>query len=197
MELQEIIDDLAYALKEKDKIAPVEKKYKPGIGPHGEDRQIQLALDFLKTSPSKKDIYETVNKQKYPDDLKTCDIVIPNEYAIEVKLLRPLGDNGKENGTNWLSKILYPFESNTSAIGDVLKLKNSKFEIKKAIILLSYRPEDDEIVQDKILTTLQCFEKITKDVLNINIGMMVKSTFKNLIHPVHNLGEIFGWEIME
>lgn len=61
-------------------------------------------------------------------------------WAIEVKLLRFLGDNGKVND-NILMHILSPYEAHHSAVTDCVKLATSGFLQRKAIIIIGFEAE--------------------------------------------------------
>jgi hypothetical protein len=63
--------------------------------------------------------------------------VIPGAWAVEVKLARPFGDNGKP-AERWSENLLYPYKGNTSSLGDCLKLLESEFTERKAILIIGY-----------------------------------------------------------
>ena len=191
MELQDIVDDLAFALKQVDSTRPVEKKYKPGIGPHGEDNARDLAINYLQGLENKKEIYKDVGPQKYPETGQQCDFVIPSQWAIELKLMRPFGNNDKEV-EQWSNKIIHPYYGNKSSVGDALKLSESAFKERKAVVLFAY--EHQEPILDKE-PTLKTFELILTNVLGLDIGDRVTATVNNLVHPTHNVLHVIGWEI--
>jgi hypothetical protein len=67
--------------------------YQPGIGPHPEDRAVDLIvaeLTFLRPD------WRIALRQWYPGSKQTCDLLWgnPPEWAIEIKMFRPNGDNG-------------------------------------------------------------------------------------------------------
>tara|TARA_Y100000991_G_C21905036_1_gene319774 strand:- start:242 stop:823 length:582 start_codon:yes stop_codon:yes gene_type:complete len=193
MNIEKFATDFAKALKLADEKRPREKNYKPGIGPHEEDHQVELALEVLNGQGK----YIECGKKKYPNSREECDLVIDGKLAVEFKLLRPLGNNGKDDDKRWLIKILYPSYGNVSAIGDVLKLKQSGFSEKKVIALLTYFPINNNEVKEKIDTTLTCFEFILNEVYKVQLGERVSEKFNDLIHPVHNTGVLHCWEIKE
>jgi hypothetical protein len=45
--------------------------------------------------------------KRYPNSRRQCDLVIPGEWAVEFKLLRPFGDNGAE-AEDWSENVLHP-----------------------------------------------------------------------------------------
>jgi hypothetical protein len=50
------------------------------------------------------------------------DLLITGAWALEFKLARSYGDNGKDE-ENWSVNLLHPYEGNTSASGNCLKLQ--------------------------------------------------------------------------
>jgi len=62
-------------------------------------------------------------RECYPESKQTCDILIgdPVDWAIEIKMFRPNGDNGKPDDTA-IKDILSPFSSDRSALTDCIKL---------------------------------------------------------------------------
>ena len=181
--LQEIINDFAKAFKEIDSRELSEKAYKPGIGPFGEDRAVGDALAYLK---EKDTYYESAYTTK-----RCPDLMVPSHWAIEFKLMRPHGDNGAV-GEFWSKKILYPYPGSTSAIGDCFKLINSGLQERKGIIIIGYEHAPPKI---DLTITARAFEAIAKEVLGIQMSDRCTAEFTDLIHPVHQTGKLFGWEI--
>jgi hypothetical protein len=105
MTIAELTDQFTSVLKAVDSEKPQEegKSYKPGIGPFTEAGAIELALAKLRTSRGWK---EAETEKSYPSDGRMhCDIYIPHDWAVEVKLLRPFGDNGRELATGQFSEV--------------------------------------------------------------------------------------------
>src|SRR4051812_17688508 len=112
LELAEIVRDLALVLKAVDATAPVGKSktrtYKPGVGPLTEAAALSAAYAHLLTSkPSK---YCRCS----PREL--CDMTIQDDWALEAKLIRPFGDNGKP-AEHWSENVLHPYAGNISSLG--------------------------------------------------------------------------------
>jgi hypothetical protein len=61
----------------------------------------------------------------------------PWEWAIEVKMLRFMGDNGKLND-NIVMHILSPYPEHRSALTDCTKLVTSQLGVHKAIMIYGY-----------------------------------------------------------
>ena len=87
MELQTFVNEFADALATVDHSAAEHKHFQPGIGPFGEAPAVREALAVLqKTRPSS---YLSAVIRRQPD------LIITGEWAIEFKIIRPFGDNGK------------------------------------------------------------------------------------------------------
>ena len=197
MELAEIITDISDALKAVDQEKPSEMKqkggyYLPGIGPHNEDHLRDFAIKHLKEDPEKKHYYLNAGPKYYIGNSQECDLVIPGEWAIELKLLRPYGDNGNE-ADHWSNKILHPYYGNKSSMGDVLKLIRSGFSERKAIILFGFEHADPKI---DIEMVLRSFEIILLEVHGISLSSRINIKRGGLVHPVFQTLRVIGWEII-
>lgn len=62
-----------------------------GAGPYGEPQLVRYIADWLKVDGPFKDRARTK---------RTPDLLIEGEWAIEIKVARPFGDNGKQ-AENW------------------------------------------------------------------------------------------------
>jgi hypothetical protein len=81
--------------------------YQPGIGPHTESQTTRLALDAVAGSRG----VQYASEVPYPTSPRTkCDVCVsePDAWAVEIKMLRMMGDNGKPND-NMLMHILSPY----------------------------------------------------------------------------------------
>jgi hypothetical protein len=125
--------------------------------------------------------YQDASPKQYPNSRQQCDLVIPDEWAIEFKLLRPFGDNGKE-AEHWSENVLHPYPGNVSSIGDCIKLIESGFSERKAIIVFGYEHSPPQI---DITRAIDAFEVIAKQVVDIELGERHSANFGPLIHPVH------------
>ena len=125
MELDGVVTLIADTLKEFDSLAPTRKNYKPGIGPFGE---VELIKELSKRLTDKGYISTTA---------RTPDLTFNNEWALEFKIIRPYGDNGKV-AENWSVNLLYPYKGNISAMGDAFKLIDYQKDIRKAIFVIGY-----------------------------------------------------------
>jgi hypothetical protein len=96
MELEEIVSDIASALSALDAVGSRFREFQPGVGPFGEPQLVKQISVYLNTLAK---YGGTVQTKRCPD------LLIPNQWAIEVKITRPYGDNGKE-AENWSVNLL-------------------------------------------------------------------------------------------
>lgn len=126
--------------------------------------------------------YVTTPKQK-------CDLSFgdPPLWAIEVKMARFKGNNGKPDDTS-LKDLLSPYEADRSALTDCLKLARDPLADRKALIVYGFdypeRPMDPAIEALELLARQQ-----------VELGPRETATLGPLVHPVHSLGRVFGWEV--
>jgi hypothetical protein len=97
--------------------------YQPGIGPHAEDLAVRLTLDELRRMPKYAGM-QFGQALPYPRaPRQRCDVWIgqPVEWAIEVKMARFRGDNGKPDDTS-IKDLLSPYDKDRSALPALLHL---------------------------------------------------------------------------
>ena len=126
----------------------------------------------------------------YPErQRQRCDLVIgdPAEWAVEVKLLRLLGDNGKLND-NMLMHVLSPYPAHRSALTDVAKLRSSGFVCHLAILIYGFDYEDWPMEP-----AVQAFETLA--LVQASFLDRAVVPFDALVHPVHKSGRVYAWEI--
>jgi hypothetical protein len=194
--LGDIVSDFADAFKAVDETRPQgasrTRTYKPGIGPLTEADAVNRALQSLKEG-TRASYYRDASPKRYPNSRQQCDLIIPEEWAIEFKLLRPFGDNGAE-AEHWSEHALHPYPGNVSSIGDSIKLIESGFPERKAIVIFGYEHSPPLI---DISIAIESFEAIAKQVVGIELGARQSAQFGPLVHPVHQLGKVFGWQVLE
>jgi len=195
LSLSEVVSDFADAFKAVDETRPQgasrTRTYKPGIGPLTEADAVNRALEHLKEG-RRSSYYRHASPKRYPSSRQQCDLVIPNEWAIEFKLLRPFGDNGAE-AEHWSENALHPYPGNVSSIGDSIKLIESGFPERKAIVIFGYEHSPPLI---DITIAIGSFEAVAKQVVGIELGARQSALFGPLIHPVHQQGKVFGWQVL-
>jgi hypothetical protein len=111
--LSEFVGVFAEALTAADRRRPRSGRYQPGIGPHPEDRAVDLTVQEIRALRPE---WRIALRQCYPGSPQRCDLLWgdPPEWAIEIKMSRPNHDNGKSDDSA-LKDILSPFASDRSA----------------------------------------------------------------------------------
>jgi hypothetical protein len=195
--LAELVRDFAAGIQAVDSLTPIASSsrtgvsYQPGIGPHTEARTIKLVMAHLAdTDPRRNHAYRL--GVPYADGTRqACDVCLGSpgswEWAVEVKMLRLMGDNGKLND-NMVMHILSPYPAHRSALTDCTKLLASQLETRKAVLIYGYDypdwPMDPAIEAFQVLASRQA--KLTDPLV---------ASFDGLIHPVHRRGRVFGWQV--
>ena len=156
MRLEEVTSKIANVLKDFDSTYPVFKNFNPGIGPFGEPQLVSEISNRLNKEGLKASTHRT-------PDLKLED------YAIEVKIARPFGDNGKV-AENWSVNLRHPYEGNVSAIGDIFKLRNYKGAERRAIFVIGYEHSTPKIPLEPLILA---FEAIAREVYHFDIGTRI------------------------
>jgi hypothetical protein len=198
MELADIVADFAAGMMEADARRPqaVNQRsgvpYQVGLGPHTEANTVSLVFDEMeKDQPDRyTDVWSTGVKYGTGSRQK-CDVCLGAdtglEWAIEVKMIRMLGDNGKPND-NLPTHILSPYPRHRSALTDCTKLAESDLGRRKAILMYGY--ESDEWPLEPLISA---FEALASRV--VILGDRFEQPFTGLMHPIHRDGSVVAWEI--
>ena len=197
MSLTELVSDFASAMERVDAAAPQAVNarsgapFQPGLGPHTEAQTVALVMDELvRTAPAVyRNHQQGVSYPRMPR--QRCDLCLgtpPNwEWAIEIKMIRMLGDNDKPND-NLPTHILSPYPSHRSALTDCEKLMSSDLGQRKAILIYGY-----DYVEYPVDALLDAFETLARQ--RVTLGERVSAHFGGLIHPVHREGSVSAWEL--
>jgi hypothetical protein len=194
MELAELVLDFATAFKIADALRPQAlshrsgKPHQPGLGPHGENAAVRLVVNQLALSNPGR--YSEAGQVRYPNSRLTCDLGIGNPlgWALDVKMLRALGDNGRPDDT-YLHEILSPYESDHSALTDSIKLRPSGFVCPKAVLIYGF-----DYVQRPLEPAIHALEILMRNAGPI--GPRREANFADLVHPVHRNGRVLAWEVL-
>ena len=179
--MQGLVEDIANAIRDIDSSGIAFKQFKPGVGPYGEPQLVKLIAQNLAEKRS----------QRGAKTCRTPDVLIPNAWALEFKIVRPFGDNGVE-AEHWSENLLHPYRGNVSAIGDAIKLLEFQGSERKGIIVLSYEHEPPKI---DISVLISAFELICRELLKLPLSDRHSAVVKNCIHPVHQRATVYGWEL--
>jgi len=183
MEIEELITDIADALVSIDASRVPFRAFQPGVGPYGEPQLVKLIATHLNGLP------------KYCGSVctrRTPDLLIQNHWAIEFKITRPFGDNGKE-AENWSVNLLHPYAGNVSTIGDCHKLLKLPGLERKAVVVIGYEHVPAQV---DLTPLVKSFEVIAEQVAGIRLSDRVECRREGLVHPVHQCFRVFAWEVL-
>jgi hypothetical protein len=182
-DLNELVTEIADALVRVDASREPFRAFQPGVGPYGEPQLVKLIATHLNEIPK----YHGLVRTK-----RTPDLLIANEWAMEFKITRPYGDNGRE-AENWSVNLLHPYSGNVSTIGDCYKLAALQCQERKAVVVIGY-----EHIPAKVDLTplIESFEIIAKQVARVKLSPRIERRREGLVHPVHQALRVFAWEVL-
>jgi hypothetical protein len=183
MELETVIDVFASGLRSVDVSGLAHKGFKPGVGPYGEADAVRQALQHMREQ--RPDLFADAKTKRLPD------VLIPGRWAIEAKIVRPFGDNGLP-AEHWSENILHPYPGNTSSLGDCMKLLQSGLPERKGIIVFGYEHAQAVVPLDP---AIRSFELLATQIIQVKLSPRIERRVEDLIHPVHRVLRVFGWEI--
>jgi hypothetical protein len=110
----------------------------------------------------------------------------PCEWAIEIKMARLSGDNGKPDDTS-IKDILSPYERDRSAVSDCTKLITAGFVGRTALMIYGdvRRPLD---------VIIHAFEVCA--CARVSLGSRQVRRLEELVHPIFSEGRVFAWEVL-
>jgi hypothetical protein len=198
IELSVIVADIAAAIKRIDSRRPQAANartgalYQPGIGPHPETQAVSLIARELELVESLRYGRRITVDVPYPKrSRQKCDLCIGSgherEWAIEVKMFRLMGDNGKAND-NMIGHILSPYPNDRSALTDCAKLASGAIARRNAIVIYGF--DYPGLAMD---LGIDAFEQLASG--TVNLGSREVAGYRDLIHPIHVAGRVFGWEV--
>lgn len=124
-----------------------------------------------------------------------CDLVCDGDpLAVEVKMARPNGDNGKPDDTS-IKDVLSPYESDRSAVSDCIKLARYAFEGKRAILIYGFEDIHGRRPLEGIIEAFEILAEAKLKNVRASLGDRVFAAVSGLVHPVHQSGGVFSWEI--
>ncbi len=182
MELKEIAVDIVDALVNIDAAREPFRDFQPGVGPYGEPQLVKRIAAQLNKLPK---------YNQAADTKRTPDLLIPNEWAIEFKIARPFGDNGRE-AENWSVNLLQPYPGNVSTVGDCYKLMKLEGSERKAVVVIGYEHTPARI---ELTPLIESIEVIAKEVAHVKLSPRVECRREGLVHPVHQTVRVFAWEV--
>jgi hypothetical protein len=159
--------------------------FQPGVGPYGEPQLVKKLASYL--------------RERYPGEFKGAvtkrepDLLIPGSWAFEFKIVRPFGDNGLP-AEHWSQNLVHPYDDNTSAIGDALKLQRLRMVGRKGVVVFTYSHMPPRIQLEPLV---RCFELIATEIAGVKLGRRCEAAIHGLIHPVHQQATVYGWEVLQ
>ncbi len=181
LDLNQLVNQIADLLKEFDSTRPVDNpKYLPGIGPFTETHVVKEIAKGL----SAKGISSKT--------MRTPDMSVGKEWAIEFKIVRPFNDNGSI-AENWSVNLLHPYPGNVSSLGDCLKLQSLAGYTHKAVIVIGYEHDPPKISIDPLIKS---FELLASQIMSIHLSDRAEQMRTSLVHPVFQIVHVIGWEIL-
>jgi hypothetical protein len=192
VDLKTMVGDFAKAIQAVDATAPINPPYQPGIGPFDENDVVGMIMARLgreETAPYGSYAlgvpYGGASRQR-------CDLCLGSppewDWAIEVKAFRMLGDNGRPNDY-MLKHLLSPYPLSRSALSDCEKLVSSNLAPRRAILIYGYDPPAYPLD-----VAIDAFEFIASR--KVRMSPRASAPFDGLIHPVHQRGAVFAWELL-
>ncbi|CAN5493549.1 hypothetical protein BH09PLA1_BH09PLA1_29130 [soil metagenome] len=184
-DVQQLIDDIAEAVRAVDRCGTPFKQFRAGAGPYGEPQLVKLIAQHLEATHA--DRYSGIRTARVPD------VLVPTQWALEFKIARPFGDNDKE-AEHWSQNLLHPYAGNVSAISDALKLMDWNGGEKCGIIVVAYEHNPPRI---DVSTLVSAFEMLCRELLKVPLGSRHVKVLEGCVHPVHQKATIFGWELVK
>jgi hypothetical protein len=183
MDLEQVVEDTAQALVAVDGCGTAFKKFQLGVGPYGEPQLLNAVAKHLNTLSA----YGGAVRTK-----RTPDLLIPGAWALEAKIARPFGDNGKE-AENWSVNLLHPYEGNVSLVGDCIKLQKLAGRERKAVVVIGYEHSPPRV---SLAPLVEAFELVAAKVVGVRLGPRTQVTRSGLCHPVHQQLLVAAWEVL-
>lgn len=176
----ELVIIVADLLKAFDAEKPIHKNFHAGIGPFGEPQLVTIIAERLRTVG--------IDAQTK----RTPDLRIAHEWAIEFKIVRPFGDNGKE-AENRSVNLLHRYAGSASLVGDALKLQRLDNYDHRGLFVKGYEHNPAQISLNPLISS---FEAIAREVMNIRLGDRIQETRTGLVHPEHQVLRCAAWELV-
>jgi hypothetical protein len=184
VELSSLVEDFADALAAVDASKAAHKQFQPGIGPFGEADAVRAALAWLKHA--KPDQYGNAVTKRLPD------LLIPGQWAVELKIVRPFGDNGL-SAEHWSENVLHPYSGNTSSLGDCMKLLASSLSEHKAVVIFGFEHTPAQVAVEQAISG---FELLARELLSLRLSSRHEALRNGLVHPVHQQLRVYAFEVL-
>ncbi len=153
MELKEIVERIAELIPVIDSTTTIQNHNRRNKRPYVKGVATLFEPQFTRElvrcwqSEYPSDLQHIQDEYSYPDGRETCDIVLSDanhstssedfEWAIELKYLRLVGNNGNNNDYV-MQKAISPFLKDRSLVHDIEKLKKASFATRRAVIFYGF-----------------------------------------------------------
>lgn len=231
MELQHIVNRYAESIQSLDPRVSARgmgtRSYQPGFASLPEATAIQMIdAEWEQLHPGERSDHRVA--VRYPGTRASADHVVSchgrgnlqrPEWALEIKRLQFFGDNGKRNDYA-VGKVLSPYLKDRGMLHDALRLRESEFTERIAII--GYGFDQDALTvaearrrhthRDALTTIINIEREIQRDgpmhletlvefaeailgLRGLKKGPRAQAEFDAWHHPAGGRGLLFGWEI--
>jgi hypothetical protein len=191
--LPKLVTDFADALDAVDRAGPIGRSSsrvsRPGVGPLQERQAIRLAAEQLAQADA---AYAGIASGRYPGSRLDCDILIPGQWAVEVKMARPFSDDDRPT-EHWSESLLHPYAGKSSAVGDAVKLQEIDEGLSKAVIIYGFEHATPRVPLEP---AVRAFELIATQVAGVRLGKRIEQVRAALRHPAHAVVRVYGWEVL-
>jgi hypothetical protein len=234
LELQEIVERTANGIQEIDHLdheIRVNKRtkvaYDPGVKSLTETLLVEAlnnwwgdrhSEDFVDSSHAVGVKYPNIKWAKCDFVFTTSGTINPPEWAVEVKKIELIGNNGKGNDYP-VGKMLSPFLKDRSLLHDVRRLRGDPIARRQAVIGYSFsydydscemalrkHPDQQAKIQEirkvchnnggrlSVVPLIEFADAVLR-VRNEVEGPLVQVPFEAWRHPCGGNGVVFGWEV--
>lgn len=193
--LDRLARDFSSGIKAVDATKPVWRSartgnaYQAGAGPLPETETVrQVAEELARRSPTLYGTYSLgVPYPSSPRQRRDWVTGEPPALAIEVKMLRLMGNNGKPND-NMLMHILSPYAAHRSALTDTEKLVNSGFSSTCIVLIYGF-----DYPSWPLDPAIDASERLAGNL--VTLSDRAEADFDGLVHPIHRAGRVFAWGV--
>jgi len=160
MELKQIVDRIASLIPVIDSTTEIQNRNRRNKRPYIKGVatlfEPQFTKEVVRCWPLEygQELSYIDDEYPYPDSKETCDLVITDsreeiplgefEWAIELKYLRLVGNNGNNNDYV-MQKAISPFLKDRSLVHDIEKLKKATFGKRKAVIFYGFDYDETSV----------------------------------------------------
>lgn len=180
MDLNSVVNHVMNVLVSIDQSGKPFRNFCPGVGPYGEPQLVKLISEHLRSLKVR------------TETKRSPDLLIPGKWAIEFKIARPFGDNGRE-AEHWSVNLLHPYRGNVSLIGDCFKLLERNGPERLAVITIGYEHDPPKI---DLTPLIESFEVIAHSIMKLHLSEGIEKCHRGLVHPVHQVVRVIAWEIL-